>query len=149
MGYASPTEHRKPAFYCEFMICLHFDDTPLKRCIFPSSANDMLLRSVLKANVSLMLLLLFSTLEGSCFAYDEMIVRVSGRERVVLNVVDSNQRRFPPSGPQAISFTFPPVCGQSAANLPQLHASCLRHPPNTVCGCVCHCQVSQGGFCTG
>lgn len=68
----------------------------LKYNIFPSSTNDMLLRSTLKASVSLVLLLLFFTLEGSCFAYDEMIVRVSGREWVVLNVVDSDQRRTPP-----------------------------------------------------
>lgn len=104
----------------------------LKHNIFPSSTNDMLLRGTLKASVSLVRLLLFSTLEGSCFAYDEMIVRVSGRrERVVLNVVDSDQRCTPPPLRvlQAISFTFPPICGQSAANLARLHASCLQHPP--------------------
>lgn len=33
-------------------------------------------------------------------------------------------------GPQAITFTFPPVCGQSAANLPWPHASSLQHWPN-------------------
>lgn len=48
----------------------------LKHNILPSSTNDMLLRSTLKASVSLVRLLLFFTLEG-CFAYDEMIVRVS------------------------------------------------------------------------
>ena len=38
----------------------------------------MLLRSTLKAGISLERLLLFFTLEASCFAYDVMIVRVSG-----------------------------------------------------------------------
>lgn len=114
---------------------LMFSHTPiLLKHIIPSSTNDMLLRSTLKASVSLVRLLLFFTLEG-CFAYDEMIVRVSGRERVVLNVVDSDQQTPPPStlpsGLQAISFTFPPVCGPSAANLPRLCSRCLQHPPST------------------
>lgn len=111
----------------------------LKYNIFPSSTNDMLLRSTLKASVSLVRLLLFFTLEGSCFAYDEMIVRVSGREWVVLNVVDSDQRR-PPLRTAGHLIYIPPVCGQSAANLPRLHASCPQHPPNM---CVRLCATAK------
>lgn len=116
------------------MFCLHFDDTPLKCCIFPSSANDMLLRSALKASVSFVLLLLFSTLEGYCFAYDEMIVRVSGREWVVLNVVDSDQRRSPPQDRRPSHLHSPRLWTERCHG--SMPPACSTHPILYVGACT-------------
>lgn len=104
--------------------------------ISSSSTNDMLLRSTLTASVSLVRLLLFFTLEGSCFAYDVMILRVSGRERVVLNVVDSDQQRYPPPLRTAGHLIY--RCSKSTAAPSFL--PCSTHP---ICACVCVLLSSQ------
>lgn len=100
-----------------------------KYSIFLSSANDTLLRSTLKASVSLARLLLLFTLEGSCFAYDKMIVHTSGRQRVPLNVANCDQAHTRPAQDcRSPHLHSPPVCGQSTATTVRLHASCLQHP---------------------
>ncbi len=115
----------------------------LKFKIFSSLTNDLLLWSTLTASVSLVWLLLFFTQEGSCFAYDVMILRVSGREWVVLNVVDSDQRQYPPPLRTAGHLIY--NCSKSMAAPSFLPAA----PTQYVHVCLRYCQVSQGGFCSG
>lgn len=56
---------------CFQTVCLHLDDVHLE---IRHPSVFMLLTSTFKASAALMRLLLFFTLSGSCFAFDEMIV---------------------------------------------------------------------------
>lgn len=141
-----------------------------------SSSNDMLLRSSLKAAISLLSLLLFVTLLGSCFAYDVIILHVNTRERVVVSclmwwtVISGFQLPHTPHLPPPVHqdcrpchlHFHPPLQLWTVCRPLQIYnglklLACSSHPNVRVCVFVClclhvsacYCLVSQVEFCAG